>query len=208
MERAKQHTYKKDKFFHVQYVRFADDLVVLIDGHHSWANLPNQVLKRLGEEFEKIGVRVNSEKTKTVDLLNKDTFSFPGFKFYRTKTIKGEYAPKFSPTMKSRNKLVDKISQELKHMRSWPVQMVIEKLNPILRGWVNYFRIGHSSQSFGQVKDWVEMKVRRHLSRACKRKGVGWDRWSKTVLYKILGLYDDYHIEYAALKVIPAQQAP
>jgi len=56
LEAAKQYTYKKDKYFHVEYARFADDLVVLIDGHPSWNKLQSQVATRLGQEFEKIGV--------------------------------------------------------------------------------------------------------------------------------------------------------
>jgi len=35
---------------------------------------------------------------------------------------------------------------------SWPVENVIAKINPILRGWVNYFRVGHSSSCFSMVK--------------------------------------------------------
>jgi RNA-directed DNA polymerase len=201
LERAKQYTYEKDKYFHIEYVRFADDLVALVDGHSQWEKLPNQVMKRLGEEFEKLGVEMNREKTKIVDLRNEETFSFLGFQFYRSKTLKGKYAPKFTPTAKSRGKLLTKISQELKYMRSWPVRTVIETINPIIRGWVNYFRIGHSSPSFSNIKDWVEKKVRRHLSRACKRKGVGWERWSKELLYEHLNLYNDYRIKYAAPKV-------
>jgi RNA-directed DNA polymerase len=55
---------------------------------------------------------------------------------------------------------------------------VIAKINPILRGWVNYFRVGHSSSCFSMVKRWVEKKVRQHLMRARGRKGYGWKRWS------------------------------
>ena len=47
-------------------------------------------------------------------------------------------------------------------------------INPILRGWVNYFAVGHSSRCFGFVRDWVEKKIRRHLMRARGRQGFGW----------------------------------
>jgi hypothetical protein len=40
---------------------------------------------------------------------------------------------------------------------------VIAAINPILRGWVNYFRVGNAARCFGYVKEWVEKKVRRHL---------------------------------------------
>ncbi len=45
------------------------------------------------------------------------------------------------------------------------MEKVIGKINPILRGWVNYFRVGHASSCFSMVKQWVEKKVRQHLMR-------------------------------------------
>ena len=83
---------------------------------------------------------------------------------------------------------------------------VIELINPILRGWVNYFAVGHSSRCFSFVKDWVEKKIRRHLMRARKRKGFGWQRWSRQWLYTELGLYKDYRVRRsgALLKANPA----
>jgi len=207
LEKAKQYTYEKDKYFHIEYARFADDLVVLVDGHHSWTKLPAQVMKRLQQEFEKLGVEMNREKTKVVCLRNGETFKFLGFQFYRKRTRQGKYAPHFSPAAKSRGKLMQTLSQEIAHMKSWPVRIVIETINPIIRGWVNYFRIGHSSASFGYIKDWAERKVRRHLSKACKRRGVGWERWSKELLYDTLGLFDDYRVRYAEPIVPPARHA-
>jgi RNA-directed DNA polymerase len=73
---------------------------------------------------------------------------------------------------------------------------VIEEINPILRSWVNYFRIGHASRCFGFVRDWVEKKVRRHMMRARSCRGFGWNRWSRAWLYKALGLYSDYGVRY------------
>ena len=35
-----------------------------------------------------------------------------------------------------------------------------------LRGWVNYFAVGHASECFSFIRDWVEKKVRRHMGRA------------------------------------------
>jgi RNA-directed DNA polymerase len=66
----------------------------------------------------------------------------------------------------------------------------------VLRGWVTYFAIGHSSRCFSYVRDWVEKKVRRHLMRARKRRGFRWKRWSRSWLYATLGLYNGYHVRY------------
>ena len=71
---------------------------------------------------------------------------------------------------------------------------MIEKINPILRGWMNYFRVGQSRVCFRMVKQWVARKVRQHLMRARGRKGYGWKRWSSAWLYEQLGLFDDYRL--------------
>jgi len=78
---------------------------------------------------------------------------------------------------------------------------------PILRGWVNYFAVGHSSRCFAFIQDWVEKKTRRHLMRARKRRGFGWKRWSREWLYNVLGLFDGYRVRPSGSlpKVAPAR---
>jgi hypothetical protein len=78
--------------------------------------------------------------------------------------------------------------------QSQPIGRMIEEINPILRGWVNYFRIGHAARCFRFVKDWVERKVRRHMMRARKRSGFGWKRWSTAWIYETLRLFADYGV--------------
>jgi len=71
---------------------------------------------------------------------------------------------------------------------------VVALINPILRGWVNYFAVGHSSRCFGFVRDWVEKKIRRHLMRARGHRCFGWDRWSRRWRYDHLGLFNGYRV--------------
>jgi RNA-directed DNA polymerase len=75
---------------------------------------------------------------------------------------------------------------------------VITVINPILRGWVNYFRVGNAARCFSFVKAWVERKVRRHLMRARGYRGFGWKRWSTAWLYTTIGLFNDYRVSWAA----------
>jgi RNA-directed DNA polymerase len=63
---------------------------------------------------------------------------------------------------------------------------------------------GHSSRCFSFVKDWVEKKIRRHLMRARKRKGFGWQRWSRQWLYRELGLFNAYRVRRPGPKAQPA----
>ena len=85
-----------------------------------------------------------------------------------------------------------------------PIARVISLINPMLRGWVNYFAVGHSSECFGHIKDWVEKKVRRHLAHAQKRRGFGWERWSRPWLYNTLKLFHGYRVCRDGPKVAPA----
>jgi RNA-directed DNA polymerase len=71
---------------------------------------------------------------------------------------------------------------------------VVQLIKPILRGWVQYFAVGHASECFSFIKDWVEKKLRRHLLRARQRRGFGWTRWSRQWLHETLRLFDGYRL--------------
>jgi RNA-directed DNA polymerase len=195
LERAKEVT-SKGRFTYIEYARFADDLVVLVDGFRKWEWLLNAAYKRLVEEFEKLDVQMNQEKTRIVDLSRDETFSFLGFDYRRVKTRRGVWGVRVTPRMKARTALLQKLKDVFRRHQSQPVDRVIYLINPILRGWVNYFRVGNSSECFGYIKDWLEKKIRRHLMYARKRRGFGWNRWSRAWFYDTLGLFNDYGVRY------------
>ena len=203
LERAMETT-RNGKYTYVQYARFADDLVILIDSHprHDW--LMKAVGKRLREELAKLQVEINEEKSRIVDLAKGDSFTFLGFEFRRILSRKGAWRPNYTPKLKKRTALLGKLRDVFRRFASQPLGRVIERINPILRGWVNYFAVGHSSRCFSFVKDWVEKKIRRHLMRARKRKGFGWQRWSRPWLYSELGLFTGYRVRRPGPKANPA----
>jgi len=179
-------------------VRFpgATHLVILVDGFDKWKWLLRAAYKRLLQELEKLGVKLNIQKTQIVDLTLGQTFGFLGFVFRRIKNRQGRWGLRIVPRMKTRTALLQNLKEVFHRHKSQPIRQVIDLINPILRGWVNYFRIGNSASCFGYIKDWVEKKIRRHLMRARKRDGFGWNRWSKAWFYNTLGLYGDYRIRY------------
>ncbi|MFL5286562.1 MAG: group II intron reverse transcriptase/maturase [Rhodopila sp.] len=203
LERAREVT-RNGQYTGVEYARFADDLVVLIDAHkrHSW--LVGAVTKRLREEFAKLQVEVNDEKSRMVDLERGESFGFLGFDFRYRRSRRGVMRPHYTPKLKKRTALLRELKAIFRRHRSQPIERVINLINPMLRGWVNYFAVGHSSECFGYVKDWVEQKVRRHLARARSQRGFGWERWSRPWLYKTLKLFDGYRVRYHGAKVAPA----
>lgn len=199
LERAKEVT-RRGRYEYIEYARFADDVVILVDGFRKWDWLVKVVYKRFLEELDKLDIQLNREKTRIVDLAQDEKFSFLGFDFSRVKTRRGKWGVRIIPRMKARTALLRKLKEVFRRHISQPVDRVIYLINPILRGWVNYFRIGHSSRCFGYVKDWVEKKIRRHMMRARKLHGFGWNRWSRAWLYKALRLFNDYGIRYFRLE--------
>jgi RNA-directed DNA polymerase len=195
LERAKEVT-RQGRYTYLEYARFADDLVILVDGFPKWDWLADAVHTRLREELAKLDVQVNREKTRIVDWTHGDTFSFLGFDVRRMKTRRGKWGVRLTPRLKARAALLRKLKDVFRRHILQPIERVIALINSILRGWVQYFRIGHSSRCFGDIKDWVEKKVRRHLMRAKKRKGFGWNRWRRGWFYDTLGLFHDYRVRY------------
>ena len=203
LERARDVT-RYGKFTSIEYARFADDLVILIDAHkrHDW--LIAAVEKRLREEFAKLQVEINDEKSRIVDLGRGESFGFLGFDFRYLRSLRGAMRPHYTPKLKKRTALLRELKQVFRRYRSQPVERVISLINPVLRGWVNYFALGHSSECFSYIKDWVEKKVRRHLAQARKRGGFGWEQWSRPWLYDTLRLFNSYRVRRYGLKAAPA----
>ena len=204
LERAKEAT-RNGKYTYVAYARFADELVILIDAHprHDW--LLAAVDRRLREEFAELQVEINEAKSRTVDLARGESFAFLGFDFRRIRSRRGVWRAHYTPRLTKRTALLQKLKDVFRRHQSQLVDRVVSLINPILRGWVNYFAVGNSSECFSFIKDWVEKKVRRHMMRARKRKGFGWKRWSRRWLYEALGLFKSYRVCRPVPKVAPAR---
>jgi len=195
LERAKAVT-RYERWTAVEYARFADDLVILVDSHPRQQWLRQAVDKRLREELAKLQVEVNEEKSRRVDLAQGEGFGFLGFAFRRIRSRAGRWMPLCTPKGKKRTALLGKLKEIFRNSRSQPVGRVVEQINPILRGWVTYFAAGHSSRCFSYIRNWVEQKIRRHLARARQHQGFGWKRWSRDWLYDTLGLFSEYRVSY------------
>jgi len=170
-------------------IRYADDLLILTNKS---ATLP---LRLLGNELKQLGLELNSKKTKVISA-EEATCDFLGFSFRkslnRTKTKSVAY---FFPSAKAQKAIRAKI-KEAAYNRPVKITEVIKELNPILRGWVNYFRIGNSSKVFNKIRDYTAMKVRGFIRRRQVRDGYGWKGITSEFLYRTLGLYNDWRIRY------------
>ena len=171
-------------------------LAILVNGQWRKGWLLRAVDRRLREELAKLDLRLNEAKSRVVDLTQGEAFGFLGFTLRRLRSTRGRWWVQLAPALKKRTALLRKLQEVFRRWRSQPVRRVIAVINPILRGWVNYFRVGNAARCFSIVRSWVERKVRRHMTRARGRRGFGWKRWSRAWLHTKLGLFTDYRVEY------------
>src|SRR3984893_12884741 len=101
LERAQAVT-REEQWTRVEYARFADDLVVLVDAHprHTWLRTAGE--RRRREEFAKLQVAVNEDKSRRVDLTQGERFGFLGFEFRRIRSRRGRWMPRRTPQSKQR----------------------------------------------------------------------------------------------------------
>lgn len=193
-QRAKRETARRGHE-NIEYCRFADDTVILVNGHEAVDWLVSKAYRRLREELTKLKINLNIEKTKIVDMNQGETFGFLGFDFRLVKN-KGKKMVLLKPKKKKVAELIAKVKTHLARNRDKIVTEMIKELNLILRGWTNYYRIGHCSRTLTFIKIWVERKVRRFARKAQRKFGFGWKEWSSEVIYDKWGLYNDYQVRY------------
>src|SRR6266550_745439 len=189
----------------VNYHRFADDIVITVSGHSTKRGWAERALQRLQEQLVPLGVELNKEKTKVVGILKGEAFGFLGFDLRRVHKRKRDgYFILMTPKKKARKAIKSKIRDLIRHGGATPAKMLVAQINAVLAGWVHYFRVGHSSRAFSEVRDYVEMKIRTLLTRRKRRRksSVGWRRWSNEYLYGVLGLYWDWTV-----RPLPGAQA-
>jgi len=154
-------------------VRYADDFVVLCRS----ARQADAALGVAGEILAGLGLQLHPEKTKVVDLREgREGFDFLGWHFRARvsgrlleRGIRRYYLQRW-PSQRSMKRLRAKIKARTGRHRVGigDVREVIVELNPILRGWGNYFRTGNASDKFDEVDRYVAWRLKRLL---VKRKG-------------------------------------
>lgn len=174
-------------------VRYADDLVVLCASRDRAEMARRGVTKILSG----LGLQLNPDKTRIVHLTKgAQGFDFLGFHLHKVKSWRWRgrwYLSQWpSPAaMRSLRARVKARTDPSQVGRS--IEEVVADLNPILRGWAEYFRHGASSRHFQHINEYVHLRLATYMSRKHGRKGLGWTgrydyAWLKTVgVYRLSG---------------------
>ena len=155
-------------------VRYADDFVILCRSRRA-RDEAEQVVRRV---FEYLKLRLHPDKTKRLNLSwGKDGFDFLGCHLRKQlagpiweKSRKRIYFLHRWPSQRAMSAVRKRIRELTSTKWNWvkDVRVLIEKLNPILRGWGNYFRTGNAAKKFNQLDSYVWRRLQTFMA---KRKG-------------------------------------
>jgi group II intron reverse transcriptase/maturase len=160
-------------------VRYADDFVVLCRTRAQ----AEDALRRLGEILGRLKLTLHPTKTRVVETgLGKDGFVFLGCYFRSVRSVFTGKTYLFrwpSPkAMKAIRAKVRGLTDRRRRAGMKDIREVIADLNPVLRGWGNYFRTGNAADKFQQVDRYVCRRLRRLLARRSEQRP-GWGSFSE-----------------------------
>ena len=144
----------------LRFARYADDCIIFVKSEMS----ANRVMKSVTSWLErKLFLKVSATKTKVV---RPTKGQFLGFTFYKAKTVW-----KCTPTKDRKKRLYSNIQKylERKHAVSRPLSVTFKKLNPMIRGWIQYFKISSIKVFLEECGQWLRHKVRCIIIKQWKR---------------------------------------
>lgn len=147
---------------HFNFVRYADDFVVI-------GNSPKrlQILQRDIARFLSLrGLELSKEKTHITHI--RDGFDFLGFNFKKYNNDK----VLVMPTQDGIKSFKSKIKEIFKKYRSSSLELLIDKLNPVIRGWGYYYRFVNSKVIFGKLDQYIWYKSVNWVKRLHQRRQV------------------------------------
>ena len=134
----------------LNFVRYADDCIILVKSEKA----ANRVLTSITKYIEKnLGLKVNAEKSKVT---RPTQTKYLSFSFWATKG--GKWKPK--PHIKAYQKLIRELKQLTKRSWSKSLDERIKKINYLVRGWVNYFRIANMRQKLADIDEHLRTRIR------------------------------------------------
>ncbi|MFV0944361.1 group II intron reverse transcriptase/maturase [Bacillus pacificus] len=152
-------------------IRYADDFVILCESKEE----AESMYEKLKPYLKKRGLELAPDKTKVVHI--SEGFDFLGFNFrhYPTNKEKGRlWKMIVKPTKKSQSKMIEKIRECFKTHQGGNVATLIKDLNPIIRGYANYWKIVSSKRIFGNMDNYIWGKTKRFVKKLHPNKPWKW----------------------------------
>jgi RNA-directed DNA polymerase len=175
----------------IHLVRYADDMVILAQ-----RNL-DKGIGLLNHYVERLGLKLNQEKTHRLRLTDGARLDFLGFRFHNTRNRKTHKRLMLVyPSPGSQERFRATVRRHVHHSIPLRVKKQVEHVNRYLQGWVGYFRLGNASATLHDLRHFVEERIRRVIWRRRGRRGYGWYRLKPEYIYHGLGLFHDYRVAW------------
>jgi RNA-directed DNA polymerase len=157
-------------------VRYADDLVVLCHTRQQ----AEQARERVAAILAPLGLHLHPDKTRIVSLAQgRDGFDFLGFHHRLVESWKwrGRHYLNMWPSTRAIGSIRAKVRARTdRRYASFPMEVTVGALNPVLRGWGNYFRYGNSTRKFAAIDSYVHQRLARLASIKHGLRGINWNR--------------------------------
>ncbi|WP_375339445.1 MULTISPECIES: group II intron reverse transcriptase/maturase [Okeania] len=167
----------KSKCQSLTIVRYADDFVIL----HEDIKVVLQAKAVIQEWLNQVGLELKPEKTKIVHTLEEYEGNKPGFDFlsftvrqWKVKSTKQGYKTLIKPSSKSIKTHYRKLADIFDKNKTAPTKALIAKLNPVIRGWANYFSTVASKEVFSKIDNLLWVRIWRWASRRHPNKSAKW----------------------------------
>jgi len=153
-------------------VRYADDFVVFCESREDAETIIQILAAWLGRR----GLTLSTEKTRIVHLTQ--GFDFLGFniRHYKDPRTRTGYKLRITPSKESVTALRKKLRDEWLRLRGTSAQAVLIRLNPIIRGWANYFRRAVASRIFSKLDYWMFRRTVRYVEHTHPNKPWHWKK--------------------------------
>lgn len=151
-------------------VRYADDFLVFCSTQED----AQQAVLLLRDWLKERGLALSEEKTRIVHL--KDGVDFLGFhvRQYPSRNTRTGLKTLIKPGKTSVQKIRDRLRMEWLGLKTQRVEVIVKRLNPIIRGWSNYFRTGVAYETFTKLDRWMFDRQVRYVRRMHPRKNYAW----------------------------------
>ena len=174
----------------VKMIRYADDFILMS------RHINQEIIINIHNYLERMGLIINTDKSKLV-YGKEQSFDFLGFTFSYDRSIfskRGKFW-NIRPKAKSRKKIRQKINLKLKSIGHYPAEKVVRELNPILRGWMNYYKIekvSYTQVAFKDIEDYLRNRLYRYYNRKSQRKSRLYGQQAFDKLVREYGLISPY----------------
>lgn len=161
-------------------VRYADDMLAFCESKED----AEEVIQILQNWLKERGLELSPEKTKIRHL--SDGFDFLGFNIrqYKSQHARTGWKLLIKPSKESVQRLRDKLRKTWYSLKGQNVFAIVRKLNPIIRGWANYYRIGVAFKTFSKLDNWMFRREVCYVNHTHSEKPKYWKKakyWGKLI---------------------------